>query len=94
MSYQKKIDEDKKQILLKVIGEIIKEKRLELKKGILILSYEFDLSSSSLAQLEKGLRDVQITTLWKIANALGIDFKDFIIEVDKRLPADFKLIDD
>ena len=45
-------------------------------------------------QLEKGKRDVQITTLWKLANALGMTFSEFVIEVEKRLPGDFKLIDD
>lgn len=45
-------------------------------------------------QLEKGKRDVQITTLWKLANALGMTFSEFIKEVESRLPEDFKLIED
>lgn len=85
---------DKKNLLLTVIGQIIKEKRLAQNKGILLFSYEFDISNSSISTLEKGKRDVQISTLWKIANALGMTFLEFISEVESRLPKDFKMIDD
>lgn len=94
MVSEKITNSEKKSILLKVIGEIIKEKRKKINKGILLFSYEFDLSNTSLAQLEKGSRDVQITTIWKIANALGMNFSDFIFEVEKRLPKNFKLVED
>ena len=82
-----------KEILIKTIGKFVKEKRTSLQKGVLLMSYEFDISNSSISKLESGERDVQITTLWKIANAFGMKFSDFIIEIEKRLPEDFKLID-
>ncbi|MBR1461451.1 helix-turn-helix transcriptional regulator [bacterium] len=82
-----------KKILLKTIGKYVKEHRLKSKKGILLLSYEFDISNSSISKLEAGERDVQISTLWKIANAFGMDFSDFIREIEERLPENFKLID-
>lgn len=88
------LNNEKKSLLLKAIGEVLREKRKKLNKGIILLSYEYDLSNTSLAQLEKGLRDVQITTIWKIANAFGMEFSDFITEVEKRLPKGFKLIED
>ena len=84
----------KKKILLKTIGKIVKEKRQKLNKGNLLFSYEYDIPNSSLAQLEKGNRDVQISTLWKLAEALGMSFPNFIKEVEKNLPKNFKLIDD
>ena len=59
-------------MLIKIIGNLIKEKRLAQNKGILLFSYEYDISNSSIALLEKGRRDVQVTTLWKLANALGV----------------------
>ena len=70
--------QDKKQLVNKVIGEIIKEKRTAINKGILLLAYEYDIATSSLIQSEKGRRDLQVTTLWKIANALGMQFSEFI----------------
>ena len=94
MQYVKKNSDPQKDLLLKIIGEIIHEKRVLQNKGILLFSYEYDISNSSIALLEKGKRDVQITTLWKLANALGMTFSEFVIEVEKRLPNDFKLIDD
>lgn len=90
----KKNSDMKKETLLRVIGEIIKEKRQAQNKGILLFSYEYDISNSSIALLEKGKRDVQITTLWKLANAFGMTFSEFIKEVESRLESDFKLIDD
>ncbi len=94
MQYVRKNSDPQKDCLLKIIGELIHEKRIAQKKGILLFSYEYDISNSSIAMLEKGKRDVQITTLWKLANALGMTFSEFIKEVESRLPDDFKLIDD
>ncbi|MBR1425542.1 helix-turn-helix transcriptional regulator [bacterium] len=84
----------KKELLLCTIGKIVREKRKELNKGILLLSYEYDIPNTSLAKLEKGERDVQITTLWKLAEALGMNFSQFVDELEKRLPKNFKLTDD
>lgn len=91
---EKNIDIAKKTILLNAIGEIIHKKRIATNKGILLHSYEFDLSSSSLERLEKGLRDPQITTLWKIVNSLDMSFIEFIQHLNKKLPKDFKMTDD
>lgn len=88
----RKAQEDKS-LLLDVMGQIVKEKRKALNKGILLLSYEYGIPSSSIAQLEKGKRDVQISTLWKLVNALGMSFPEFIAEVSARLPEGFKLIE-
>lgn len=90
----KKNSNSKKELLLGVIGNLIREKRTEQNKGILLFSYEYDISNSSIAMLEKGKRDVQITTLWKLANALGMSFSEFAMELERRLPPSFKLIDD
>ena len=94
MAYVRKTNNTKKQELLKIIGQLIKEKRLQKEKGILLLGYEYDVSGSSIMHLERGQRDVQVTTLWKLANAFGMSFSKFIQEVESRLPEDFKLIDD
>ena len=90
----KKKQYSKKALLLNVIGKLIKEKRLKQKKGILLFGYEFDIPNSSISALEKGNRDVQISTLWKMANALNMSFSEFINEVETQLPKGFKMIDD
>uniref|UniRef100_UPI00402844ED helix-turn-helix domain-containing protein n=1 Tax=Candidatus Scatousia sp. TaxID=3085663 RepID=UPI00402844ED len=94
MGYVRKTNNTKKQKLLKIIGQLIKEKRLQKEKGILLLGYEYDVSGSSIMHLERGERDVQVTTLWKLANAFGMSFSEFVKEVETRLPEGFKLIDD
>lgn len=94
MAYVRKTNNTKKQKLLKIIGQLIKEKRLQKEKGILLLGYEYDVSGSSIMHLERGERDVQVTTLWKLANAFGMSFSEFVKEVETRLPERFKLIDD
>lgn len=94
MGYVRKTNNTKKQELLKIIGQLIKEKRLQKAKGILLLGYEYDVSGSSIMHLERGQRDVQVTTLWKLANAFGMSFSEFVKEVETRLPDGFKLIDD
>lgn len=91
---KKNIDLAKKTILLNAIGEIIHEKRIATQKGILLHSYEYDLSSSSLERLENGLRDPQISTLWKIVNSLDMSFIEFIQLLNSKLPKDFKMTDD
>ncbi len=73
---------------------MINSRRAAKNKGILLLSYEYDLPSNSLERIEKGLRDPRLTTLWKIVNALGMDFMEFIEAVNKKLPEGFKLTDD
>ena len=91
---KKNVNPEKKKLLLTAIGGIIHEKRKSAGKGLLLHAYEFDVPSNSLDFIEKGIRDPQITTLWKIVNSLGMDFSDFITELYKRLPEDFSLIDD
>ena len=94
MQSSKKSMLNKKSQLLKIIGKIIKKHRLATKKGILLHAYEFDIPSSSLNLIERGIRDPQITTLWKIANSFDMTFGEFINEIEKQLPNDFTLIED
>lgn len=94
MKFVREENAAQKKILLETIGKIVRKKRAEIDKGILLLSYEYDIPSTSLAKLEKGKCDVQISTLWKLAEALNMSFLEFISEVQKQLPKNFKLIDD
>ena len=75
--------------LLEAIGNVVYRHRKNINKGINIFSYEFDIGNGLLSGLEKGCSDVRITTLWKIANAFGYKFSDFIREIEKELPENF-----
>ena len=77
----------KKKELLTALGNVVFEKRSQIKKGINTFSYEYDIGNGLLSRLEKGyeydigngllsrlekgLIDTKITTLWKLANAFG-----------------------
>ncbi len=90
----KKLNEEKKKILLKAVGDIIHEKRMERGIGLLLHSYEYDLSSNSLDFVEKGIRDPQLTTIWKIVESFDMSFPEFVEILTKRLPKNFKMSDD
>lgn len=75
---------ESKIILQKTIAEIIKEYRLKEKKSISLISNEINLSKSIWSQVEKGVKDIQISTLWRICEALEIPLSAFILEIEKR----------
>lgn len=83
--------QEKKELILKILGEIVYEKRKEKKKGINIFSYEYDIGNGLLSGLEKGKIDTKVTTLWKLANAFDYKCSDFVKLVEDRLPEDFNL---
>lgn len=85
------MQEDKKQVLKDLIGNILKEERKKKDKSLLMFSYENSISSSALNYIERGLRDAQITTLWKILEAHEIKMSDFFKIIEEKLPDGFKL---
>ncbi len=88
-----KIMNERKKILLTAIGRAVNKKRLELKKGINKFSFEYDIGNGLLSRLERGDTDTQITTLWKISNAFGLKFPEFIALVEAELPENFNFYD-
>lgn len=80
----------KKKELLTALGNVVFEKRSQIKKGINTFSYEYDIGNGLLSRLEKGLIDTKITTLWKLANAFGYTkCSDFVKQIESKLPEDF-----
>ena len=76
--------QESKIILQKTIAEIIKEYRLKEKKSISLISNEINLSKSIWSQVEKGVKDIQISTLCRICEALEIPLSTLILEIEKR----------
>jgi transcriptional regulator with XRE-family HTH domain len=84
----------KNKILLQtVLGEIIKEYRLKTNKSISYLTAEIGMTKSLLADTEKGIKDPQLSTLWRLSQALEIPLSDIIKELESKLGKDFSLID-
>lgn len=63
---------DEKKELLKGIGLRIKQERERRGVSSETLAYESGISKSNLSEIERGLRDVRISTLGKIAEGLEI----------------------
>ncbi len=67
--------EDKKKLIKEAAGKILK--RLKGDKSLyIILSMEYEISTSLLNSLERGLKDPQLTTIFKVAEALGVQASD------------------
>ena len=80
-----------KKILLNALAETMKELRGE--KSQFILASENDISISIISQAERALKDPQLTTLFKLAEAYNIDLDVFMKTIIKKLPKGFSLIE-
>lgn len=81
----------RKLLIMKVLGENIR--RLRGDKSQFILAGENDISCSIISTVERGIKDPQFTTLFKIAEALNIKPSELVRLVEKDLPDGFTLID-
>ncbi len=89
MDEDKTLIDEKKKALLAALGKVVYKKRKEIGKGINRFSFEYDIGNGLLSRLENGKIDIKITTFWKLANALNLNLKDFVEEVEKELPKGF-----
>lgn len=83
---------DNKSKLQKAISEIIKGHRQKQNKSISLISNEIGMTKSMWADLEKSIKDPQLSTLWRIAEGLEIPLSTIIKELEKNLDKDFSLI--
>ena len=85
------IMQDNKKVILKALAKTMKT--LRGKQSQFIMASENDISISIISTAERGLKDPQLTTLYKIAEAYGMSLSNFIKELEKNLPENFSLID-
>lgn len=83
---------NKKEILLNALAKTIKE--LRGKKSQYLLSAEYDIPQSVISNIEKGTKDPQLTTIFKISEAFNMSPDEFMLKLRENLPKDFKFIDD
>ena len=82
----------KKKIIYSAIGKTVK--RLRGTKSQFMLGAEYDIPSSVLSDLERGVKDPQLTTLFKIAGAFDLSISEFMKELEKELPENFTVNDE
>lgn len=71
------------------LGQIIKKYRLERKKSISLISAEIGMTKSMWADMEKGIKDPQFSTLFRMSEGLDISLVKIIKELYEILPEDF-----
>ena len=75
------MQEQKKKLQI-ILANIIKEYRTRQHKSISLIANEINLSKSIWSDLEKGIKDPQVSTLWRIAEALNIPLSQIIKQLE------------
>lgn len=82
----------KKRIIFSAIAKTVK--RLRGKKSQFMLGAEYDIPSSVLSDLERAVKDPQLTTLFKLSGAFGLTISQFMKELEKDLPDNFSVCEE
>lgn len=84
--------EKNKKILQKALAKIVKKYRNQKSKSITLISAEIGMTKSIWGDLEREQKDPQLSTIWRIAEALEIPPSTLILEIESCLGKDFSLI--
>ena len=87
------VSKDKLDKLITTIGHVVEKHRKKQDKTAYKISAESLLSKSSWREVELGMKDFRISTLWKVAEGLDVSLGDLLNEVKKELGEDFSLTD-
>lgn len=78
--------------LVQVLGNIIKKHRTEQQKTIYKISAECSMHKDAWRLIENGLvHDIKLSSLWMIAEGLGLDPLDLLKEAKDKLGDDFTI---
>lgn len=83
----------KRQQITKTIGSIVKTYRLKQKKSISQISAEIGMTKSMWADLEKGIKDPQLSTLIRIAEGLNLNTSEILLQFEKEMGENFSFIE-
>ncbi len=65
---------------------------IERNKSISLISDEIGMTKSMWADLDKSIKDPQLSTLWRISEALDIPLSVIVIELENALGENFTLV--
>ena len=82
---------ENKKIFQKTLATIIKQHRLACGKSISLICDEIGMPKSMWADLEKGIKDPQLSTLWRMCEGLEINTSKILIELSEALDENFSL---
>lgn len=84
-------NKENKKLILQALAKYTKKFRGD--KSQYIFCYENDISTSIISTVERALKDPQITTIFKIAEAFNMKAWQFIKLIEEDLPDDFEMIE-
>lgn len=82
-----------KKLLQQTVAKIVKKHRLAQNKSLSKISAEIIMTKSMWNDLEKGIKDPQLSTIWRVSEALDIPVDELICEIKTELGNDFSLTD-
>lgn len=85
--------ENSKTKLKNVLAQVVKNHRNGQNKSISKISAEIMMTKSMWLDLERGIKDPQLSTFWRVAEALDMPVEKLIVEIKNKLGKDFSLID-
>ncbi|MBQ8668406.1 helix-turn-helix transcriptional regulator [bacterium] len=83
--------QDKKLKFQNSLAKIIKKHRQNLQLSMTKTSDEIGLTKSIWSNVEAGNRDPQLTTIWRMAEALNVPLSKIILELENELGEDYFL---
>lgn len=86
-------NKQKRLIILKAVGETVKELRLKTGKSISLISNELNVSKSIWSDVELGKTDLQFTTFWRICEALNIQPEELIAKIKNNIKEEITFIE-
>lgn len=86
-------EEDRKQEFIQALGRVIKKLRADTKRSARAISYEINISKTTLLLAESGKLDPQISTFCKLAEAFYISPDRLLKMVYEELPENWTIIE-
>ena len=87
------VNSKKAKIVIEILAQIIKEEREKQGKSQRLLADEFDIPKSMISRIENGVNEPKLISLLSICEALNIKLSYLMLELEKKLPKDFTLMD-
>lgn len=86
------MQENKKKIICNALAKTVKQLRGD--KSRYMHCAEYGISTSILSNIERALKDPQLTTLMKLAESFGLKLSEFAKKLENELPDNFSFFDD
>lgn len=86
-------NKQKRLTILKAVGKTIKELRQKTGKSISLISNELNVSKSIWSDVELGKSDLQVTTFWRICEALNIQPEELMSKIKNNMSEEITFIE-